>query len=63
VRSEIVGPEISLDFDDSAHALHTSGRVDQAFTEELVSDDDRIAVVEIAWKLMSGNISHAQPFF
>jgi hypothetical protein len=52
MRGQIVRTEIRFDLDDPAHTLHAAVDVHQALAEQLVRDDDRIAVVELAWKLM-----------
>jgi len=48
MRREIVRTEIGLDFDDAADPLDAAGDVNQMLAEQLVRDDDGIAIVESA---------------
>ena len=46
MRREVMGPEISLDLDDAADALHAVDHAHQVLAEELPRDQHRVAVVE-----------------
>ena len=50
MRSEIVRSQVSLDFDDAAHALQPRRSVHEAFTEQLLCDRDRVAIVKVAFE-------------
>jgi hypothetical protein len=52
VCCEIVGPEIRFHFHDPAHALDTLGAMNEALAEQLVGNENGIAIVESARKLV-----------
>src|SRR5436190_1506703 len=48
MRGEVMGPEVRLDFHDAPHALDARHDMHEVLPEELVGNDDRVAVVEAA---------------
>ena len=54
MRGEVVFADIRLDLDDFSDAPDTAGQVDEPFSQQILCDDDGVAVIKVAWQLGHG---------